>query len=126
MIGDFLRLAVGEASTHVRGWVASAVLGLLTAAFLVVAIGLGTAAAFAALSPELGTAWTATLLAAVYLALGLVAMAGNKMVRRRQIERQIAYSRARAAATPAMSPEMMLLAAAAGALFTLGSGRRSR
>jgi hypothetical protein len=66
------------------------------------------------------------LLAAVYLALGLGAMAGNKMARRRQIERQIAYSRARAAATPAMNPEMMLLAAAAGALFTLGSRRRSR
>jgi hypothetical protein len=126
MIGDFLRLAVGEAGTHVRGWVAAAVFGLLTAAFLAVAIGLGTAAAFAALSPELGTAWTAALLGAVYLALGLVAMAGNKLARRRQIERQIAYSRARAAATPAMSPEMMLLAAAAGALFTLGSGRRSR
>jgi len=126
MIGDFLRLAVGEAGTHVRGWVAAAVLGLLTAAFLAVAIGLGTAAAFAALSPELGTAWTAALLGTVYLALGLVAMAGNKLARRRQIERQIAYSRARAAATPAMSPEMMLLAAAAGALFTLGSGRRSR
>jgi hypothetical protein len=126
MIGDLFRLAVGEAGTHVRGWVTAAVLGLLTAACLAVAIGLGTAAAFAALSPELGTAWTAALLAAVYLALGLVAMAGNKMARRRQIERQIAYSRARAAATPAMSPEMMLLAAAAGALFTLGSGRRSR
>lgn len=126
MIGDFLRLAVGEAGTHVRGWVATAVLGLLTAAFLAVAIGLGTAAAFAALSPELGTAWTAALLGAIYLALGLVAMAGNKLARRRQIERQIAYSRARAAATPAMSPEMMLLAAAAGALFTLGTGRRSR
>lgn len=126
MIGDFLRLAVGEAGTHVRGWVASAVLGLLTAAFLAVAIGFGTAAAYAALSPELGSAWTAALIGAVYLALGLVAMAGNKVARRRQLQRQVAYSQARAAATPAMSPEMMLLAAAAGALFTLSSGRRTR
>lgn len=126
MIGDFLRLAVGEAGTHVRGWVAAAVLGLLTAAFIAVAIGFGTAAAYTALSPELGAAWTAALIGAIYLALGLVAMVGNKMARRRQVQREIAYSRARAAATPAMSPEMMLLAAAAGALFTLGSSRRSR
>ncbi len=126
MIGDFLRLAVGEAGTHVRGWVATAILGLLTAAFVAVAIGFGTAAAYAALSPELGAAWTAALIGAIYLALGMVAMVGNKVARRRQVERQIAYSRARAAAMPAMSPEMMLLAAAAGALFTFASGRRSR
>jgi phosphate/sulfate permease len=126
MIGDFLRLAVGEATLHVRGLFAGAALALATGVFFLVAIGFGTAAVYTALTPELGAAWTAAVIGAAFLAFGLVALAANTVVRRRRVVRQLAMARTRQAMTPTMSPEMLLLAAAAGALFSFGSNRRPR
>lgn len=126
MIGDFLRLVVGEATLHVRGFCAGAALAAATAFFFVVAIGFGTAAVYAALLPELGAAWSAAVIGAAFLGFGLIALAANTVVRRRRVVRQLAMARSRQAMTPTMSPEMLLLAAAAGALFSFGSSRKTR
>lgn len=120
-----MRFAVGEAATHVRGWAVAAALVIVTALAFATALGFGTAAAYAGMLPELGAAWTAAVIAAAYLGVGLVALAANAMIRRRRLVRKLGAARARTPA-PVMSPEMLLVAAAAGALFSLGTDRRSR
>jgi len=126
MIGDFVRLLAGETALHVRNYAGSAIAVLIAALLGAVAMGLATAAAYSALWPEIGDAWTAALLAGVYLALALVVLAIQAMRARRLKMRQIAMARARAAAVPPVSPELMLVAAAAGALFSLGSKTRGQ
>lgn len=122
MIGDFLRLAIG--GTALRSWTAGLGLKLLTGLFFLVAAIFGTIAGFAALEPELGTAWTAALIGAVFLAFGLIALLSNAVARRRRLARQLALAQTAALVAPALRPELLLLAAAAGAIFTLGSGKR--
>lgn len=125
MFGDLIRLAVGEAATHVRGWAAAAALLVVMALAFVVALAFATTAAYVGLLPELGAAWTPAVIGAAYLGVALVALAANAMVRRRRLVRKLGAARASAPA-PAVSPEMLLVAAAAGALFSLGADRRAR
>jgi hypothetical protein len=118
MIGNLLGLVLG--GTALRGMVAGVGLALLTGVCFVVAGAFAVVAAFAALQPELGTAWTAALIGGVFLACGLVALIVNRIARRRRIARRLALAQAAALAVPKIGPEMLLLAAAAGALFGLG------
>ena len=126
MIGDFVRLLVGETALHARSYAGSVIAVLVAALLGVVAMGLATAAVYSALWPEIGDAWTAALLAGIYLVLALVVLAIQAMRARRLKIRQVAMARARAAAVPPISPELMLVAAAAGALLSLGSKKRGR
>ena len=125
MIGDLLGLAAGGAALQLRGWTASLRMTLLIGLLFLVAGIFGAIAAFAALEPELGTAWTAALIGGVFLALGLVAIGVNRMSRRRRLVRQLAMAQTAAAVAPmVLRPELLLVAAAVGALFVLGGKRR--
>jgi VIT1/CCC1 family predicted Fe2+/Mn2+ transporter len=125
MIGDLLGLAAGGAALQLRGWTASLRMTLLIGLLFFIAGIFGAIAAFAALEPELGTAWTAALIGGVFLALGLVAIGVNRMSRRRRLVRQLAMAQTAAAVAPmVLRPELLLLAAAAGALFVFGGKRR--
>lgn len=124
MIGDFLRLAVAGTALQLRGWTTRLALSALTGLLFFAAAVFGLIAAFAALEPELGTAWTALLIGGVFLALGLAAIAANAVSRRRRLRRQLALAQTAALVAPVLRPEFLLLAAAAGALFTLTSGSK--
>ena len=125
MIGDLLGLAAGGAALQLRGWTASLRMTLLIGLLFFVAAIFGAIAAFAALQPELGTAWTAALIGGIFLALGLVAIGVNTMARRRRLVRQLAVAQTAAAVAPVvLRPELLLLAAVAGALFVFGGKRR--
>jgi hypothetical protein len=125
MIGDILRLAVAGTALQVRGWTTRLALAALTGVFFLVAVVFGLIAAFAALEPELGRIWTAVLIGGVFLALGLGVMAFNAVAQRRRMRRQVAMAQTAALVAPTLlKPELLLLAAAAGALFTLGGGRK--
>jgi len=124
MIGDILRLVVGGTALQLRSWSAGLGLKLLTGLFFFVAAVFGVIAGFAALEPELGTAWTAALIGGVFLAFGLIALLANAIIRRRRLARQLALAQTAALVAPALKPELLLLAAAAGALFTLSKGKR--
>jgi hypothetical protein len=124
MIGDFLRLAVAGTALQLRGWTTRLALSALTGLLFLVAAVFGLIAVFAALEPELGTAWTALVIGGVFLALGLVAIAANAVARRRRLRRQLALAQTAALVAPVLRPEFLLLAAAAGALFTLTGGSK--
>ncbi|MGE0154637.1 MAG: hypothetical protein AB7R90_18615 [Reyranellaceae bacterium] len=124
MIGEVVRLAVAGTALQLRGAMAGLGLKILTGLFFLAAAVFATIAGFAALRPELGTAWTAALIGGVFLVLGLAAMAAYAIARRRRLARQLALAQTAALVAPALRPELLLLAAAAGALFTLGGGRR--
>ncbi|MDF3075639.1 MAG: hypothetical protein K0S54_3306 [Alphaproteobacteria bacterium] len=125
MIGDILRLAVAGTALQVRGWTTRLALLALTGLCFFVAAVFGLIAAFAALEPALGTIWTALLIGGVFLVFGLVVILANAVTRRRRIARQVAMAQTAALVAPALlRPELLLLAAAAGALFTLGGGRK--
>jgi len=120
-----MRLGAAEAAVHARGWLSGAAMNIAAVLFAAVAIGFGTVGLYAGLEPELGVAWTATLLAGLYVLLALIALAVNAALQHRRRWRKAAIANARAAAVPPLSPEMMLVAAAAGALLSL-TGKRSR
>ena len=120
------RLLAGETALHARTYAGTAIAVLIAGLLGSVALGLATAAAYSALWPEIGDAWTAALLAGVYLVLAFVVLAIQAARARRLKMRQVAMARARAAAVPPLSPELMLIAAAAGALFSFGSRTRGR
>ena len=125
MIGDILRLAVAGTALQVRGWTTRLAFAALTGLFFLVAVVFGLIAAFAALEPELGRVWTAVLIGGVFLTLGVIAMAVNAVAQRRRARRQVAMAQTAALVAPTLlKPELLLLAAAAGALFTLGGGRK--
>ncbi|MGE0658058.1 MAG: hypothetical protein AB7F36_12460 [Reyranellaceae bacterium] len=125
MLGDLMRLGAAEVAVHARGWLSGAAATVIAAVFAAVAIGFATVALYAGLVPELGDAWTAALLAGVYALLALIAVVVNAALKRRRQWRKAALANARAAAVPSLSPEMMLVAAAAGALLSL-TGRSRR
>ena len=125
MIGDILRLAVAGTALQVRGWTTRLAFAALTGLFFLVAVVFGLIAAFAALEPELGRVWTAVLIGGVFLTFGVIAMAVNAVAQRRRARRQVAMAQTAALVAPTLlKPELLLLAAAAGALFTLGGGRK--
>jgi len=125
MIGDILRLAVAGTALQVRGWTTRLAFAALTGMFFLVAVVFGLIAAFAALEPELGRVWTAVLIGGVFLTFGVIAMAVNAVAQRRRARRQVAMAQTAALVAPTLlKPELLLLAAAAGALFTLGGGRK--
>lgn len=126
MIAEIVRALIGGAAVQARNWAAGAAVLCLAGVLFVVAAGFGTAAAYSAMLPEFGAAGAAAILALVYVGLALTCLAFNAMARRRRVARQIAASKARAAAMPAMSPEMLLLAAAAGAIFSFGAPKSRR
>ena len=117
MTGDFMRLLLGGAALQLRGWTAGLCLALVSGLCLAVALGFGTFAAFAALQSQLGMAWTAVLIGGVYLVIGLSVLAWNALSRRRRLARRLALAQTAALVAPALKPELLLLAAAAGALY---------
>lgn len=117
MTGDLMRLLLGGAALQLRGWTAGLCLALITGLCMAVALAFGTFAAFVALEPDLGQAWTAVLIGGVYLVFGLSVLAWNAISRRRRVARQLALAQTAALVAPALRPELLLLAAAAGALF---------
>ncbi len=120
-----MRLGAAEAAVHARGWLSGAAANIVVALFTAVAIAFATVGVYAGLEPEVGVAWTAVILAGIYALMALAALAVNAALQRRRRLRKAALANARAAAVPPLSPEMMLVAAAAGALLSF-TGKRSR